>query len=84
MQKNNPQEHNETTPKRRPVLTPPSRLKDEFNISRSKGLMLENDPTSGFPKRIKIHPGGKMTAWITEELEEYFRNQPRIRTSSDQ
>lgn len=57
------------------------RLRDvvsKTQLSRSSIYRLESDPTSGFPKRVQLCPGGKSVGWHEHEILAYLEGLQRV------
>lgn len=61
------------------IFVKPSEISEVLNISRSTALRLEADPSTGFPSRRKITPGGHVTGWIRAELLAWAAARERVR-----
>jgi predicted DNA-binding transcriptional regulator AlpA len=53
-----------------PDIIRPRNLKETTSLSLSTCRRLENDPTSGFPKRIRLSPGA--VGYYRYQIEEYL------------
>jgi len=53
-------------------------LPQETGLSRSTCWRLEKDPSSGFPKRIKLTPNGTAVGYLKSELKKWRESRPLV------
>lgn len=51
-------------------------LRAKLNVSRSTLHRWENDPSSGFPKRVQL--GVNSVGYFENEIDEWLANRPRV------
>ena len=63
--------HPSETP--RPLVVRPDQLKEIVGFGRVTAWRLEQDPSSNFPRRRKLTPGGSVF-YLYSEIQEYLEN----------
>jgi predicted DNA-binding transcriptional regulator AlpA len=61
-----------------PEIIRTSQLKSETGLSPSTCRRLSLDPTSGFPKKIKLTPNGTAVGYLKSELKEWRESRPKV------